>query len=143
MSDNDRDRRTSGSPLPEKVPVEVLRRQCNDLGLQCLVLVQSALQCLELDPLDKQAFEFLTDQIAEAKHMQLISPDPFRATNPISPADLPGSIGLGFIPPSGVPWLITPEILLTHVLIVARSGGGKSNLIFLILAQLLVGRRYD
>lgn len=96
---------------------------------------------LQVDPEDSEIRDIATEAIERAELEALISPDPFRATNPTSVNELPGTVGLGVIPPNCIPWLITPEMLTNHVLIAGRSGGGKTNLILLILAQLLENRR--
>jgi len=92
---------------------------------------------LEANPEDNEMHDLALERIEEVEMQNLVDPDPFRATNPISPRDLQGNIGLGHIPTSGIPWLISPAMLTNHILICGRSGGGKTNLILLILAQLL------
>ncbi|MCK5127315.1 MAG: DUF87 domain-containing protein [candidate division Zixibacteria bacterium] len=91
---------------------------------------------LKANPADVMVYNLIIEMLKEAEMNDLVDPDPFRATNPISNL-LPGTIGLGKVPPKGVPYLIYPEMLTTHMLICGRTGGGKSNLIFLILLQLL------
>jgi hypothetical protein len=105
--------------------------------------IANALNFLVMNPDDPLLMEYVEDQFNDFLALQAIDPDPFRATNPISNEELPGNVGLGIIQPAGIPWCITPEMLTTHILILGRSGGGKSNLIFLILVQLLAMRQHD
>jgi DNA helicase HerA-like ATPase len=92
------------------------------------------------DPNDTELIELLEEEVNIQKALAVVDPDPFRATNPLNETDLQGSIGLGFILPERIPWRIYPEMLTNHMLILGRSGGGKTNLIFLILLQLLEAR---
>lgn len=136
--------RRMGSPSQARtVSYEALLKRCVDHGLHRDPTTESLLRFLEHDNKDRSLIELVTERLAEADRIQLLTPEPFVATNPITSGDLPGSIGLGLIQPDGVPWCITPEMLTTHVLLTARSGGGKSNQVFLILGQLLELRRYD
>ena len=116
--------------------VDLVRRS-QQTGLSRDPRFSILLRYLQTDPEDIEVHELVLEAIEEAEMTNLLSPDPFRATNPIARDDLPGTMGLGFIPPSGIPWLIHPDMLTTSALICGRTGGGKSNLIFLILAQLL------
>jgi len=95
------------------------------------------------NPDDAQLREILEEAIADQQALSIFEPEPFRATNPVSTDLLSGTIGLGFMPPERIPWMITPEMLCSHTLIAGRSGGGKTNLILLILYQLLEMRRND
>ncbi len=95
------------------------------------------------NPDDSELREWLKDLIGEQNALAVVDPNPFRATNPVSENELPGEITIGENPSSGVHWRISPRMLTTHMLVIGRSGGGKSNLIFLILAQLLAMRHND
>ena len=98
---------------------------------------------LQVNPDDSELCELAVEALDEAEMRELLDPDPFRATNPISPHDLPGNVFLGLIPPMGIPWLTHPDMLTNHLLLAGRSGGGKTNMILLILAQLLEIRKND
>lgn len=111
------------------------------LGLTRSPAFTQVLEMLQLNPHDSQLQEFVMDAVVRRETIEIYSPDPNRATNPASPEDLPGSITLGIIEHTGVRWQITPEILTNHMAILGRSGGGKTNLILLILVQLLEMRR--
>ena len=95
------------------------------------------LNLLSIDPDDAEVRELVGERLQEAEMQQLLAPDPFRPTNPLSQNDFDGSIILGRIPPKNVIWRIPPQLLITHPLIAGRAGGGKTNAILLILAQLL------
>lgn len=95
------------------------------------------------NPEDTELQEILEEAIGEQKALDIIEPDPFRAQSPISVDILEGIIGLGFMLPDRIPWMIAPEMLCNHILICGRSGGGKTNLILLILYQLLEMKRND
>jgi len=103
----------------------------------------SLLQIAVNDPEDTEIITLLEEKLQESEMAAVMNPDPFRASNPTLIDELPGSIVLGIIPSSGVPWCITPEMLTTHILIISRSGGGKSNTILILLCQLLEMRKND
>lgn len=121
----------------EKGQLLDLVQRSQETGLNRDPRFQVLLKYLQTDPEDTEVHQLLLEAIEEAEMANVLSPDPFRATNPIAGDDLPGTVGLGIIPPFGVPWLINPDMLTTSALICGRTGGGKSNLIFLIAAQLL------
>jgi DNA helicase HerA-like ATPase len=98
---------------------------------------------VEFDPADTEMARIVIEELVEAELEAIVMADPFRATNPALPDYLPGNIGIGTVISSEVPYLITAESLLTHMLVCGRTGGGKSNLILLILTQLLVMRQND
>ncbi len=119
------------------VNVNFLQRRCHETGCDRDPWVAAALKCLKNNPNDPQMLEVVIEAFAACELADAVSPDPFRATNPVSIKDLQGTIGLGFVPPFGLPWMITPEMLTTHVLVTGRSGGGKTTIILLLLIQLL------
>lgn len=129
--------------IPAKIDFRAMAQRCIDLGLHKNPSIVAALSFLEINPYDSQLQEYIMESIAEAERLEMVSPDPFRATNPTLHEELPGAIILGRVPETGMVWKITPEMLTTHMLLIARSGGGKSNMIFLILLQLLETRRHD
>ena len=133
-------------PVPLATPgkgfINLLIRS-RKLGLHRHPIHCAQLRFLEVDPTDTEMLEIVQESLAQAELDQILNPDPFRATNPVSGSELPGTIGIGLIPPAGVPWLILPEALTNHLLIAGRTGGGKTNLILLILAQILERRQND
>lgn len=114
-----------------------LRIRSRELGLDRYRNHCQTLKFLEIDPEDHELRELALEDIQQAEAEEILNPDPFRATNPVSPHNLMGDVGIGLIPPRGVPWSIPKDMLTNHLLVAGRSGGGKTNLILLILAQLL------
>lgn len=128
------------STPPDLVNLLVRSRQT---GLDRDPLHTTLMRIAEADSTDAEVIEMLRESVGQAELLSRLDPDPFRATNPNSSLQLPGTIGIGFIAETGLPWLIYPEMLTNHLLVVGRSGGGKTNLILLILAQILEHRRND
>lgn len=93
-----------------------------------------------INPRDTEIRQILDEMIRGAELHNLQDLDLFRRTNPLLCDDLTGTIGLGFIPPQNVPWLIPPALLTSSMLVTGRSGGGKTNLILLMSYQLLQNR---
>ena len=122
----------SNSPSPESVISAYKKAGIKDPDLE---------EILELwleNQGDLSLLEPLLEAI-DAKSMEnLINPDPFRATNPTIHDDISGEIKLGIIPTSGAIWGIHPNSLCRHLLVVGRTGAGKSNLIKLIAIQIIL-----
>lgn len=112
-------------------------RRTQNTGLIRIPGYATLLEFYQQDPNDNEIREILEEDLEKAEFNNLINPDPFTATNPVSPHDLPGNIAIGLIPPLNIPYLISPELLKTHALVVGRTGGGKTWLNFLISIQLL------
>ena len=96
---------------------------------------------LQANPNDSELRDIYLEQIEEVEVLEVTDPNPFRATNPISPLELPGDIGIGHVEGSGLSWLLPSRLLREHLLVAGRSGGGKTSLILLILCQILERRR--
>lgn len=118
-----------------------LTKQAYELGLNRRSDLERILKFLRVNPKDETLHEILSEKIEDRLFQDSVDPNPFRSTQPIYP--LPGLILLGKTPESNIPWLIEPSQLKTHMLICGRSGGGKTNIILLILAQILEGRKND
>ena len=119
-----------------KSKIERIYEEAVGLGLNRNQRFNNFYRLLNACPDDKEIFELIVEMIETEKMRNLEDPDPFRATSPIS-QEFKGNISLGMVPPNGIPYLIEPESFLTHFLICGRSGSGKTNTIFLILAQLM------
>lgn len=104
-------------------------------------LIRQHLKFLSINPEDLEIREILIEDLTAAEIEGLENSDPFKATNPYPNDELTGNLGLGFIPPYQKPWLIPTEMLTNNVLVCGRTGGGKTNLILLILAQILEMQR--
>ncbi len=128
--------RNDHRPAPENEFTRLVKR-IQPTGLLRDQRFARLLNLLNVDPDDAEIRELVSDRLQEAEMRQLLSPDPFRPTNPISQADFDGSIILGRISPNDVIWQIRPSQLTNHCLLIGKSGGGKTNMILLILAQVL------
>jgi hypothetical protein len=118
-----------------------LVRLCQSTGASKDPAIGKALSFLSQNPDDQQLLEFVVEELDGIMCLDLVDPDAFRPTNPISQEELPGEIKLGFVPPNGIKWGVNLDDFCCHMLITGRSGGGKSALITLILMQILELRR--
>lgn len=128
--------RNDHRPAPENEFTKLMKR-IQPTGLLRDQRFARLLNLLNVDPDDAEVREIVGERLQEVEMQQLLAPDPFRATNPINQADFDGSIILGRVPPNDVIWRIQPGQLTSHCLLIGKSGGGKTNVILLILAQLL------
>jgi len=113
-----------------------LIRLCQATGASKDPAIAKALSFLAMSPEDPQLLELVVEELDRRMCFDLVDPDPFRATNPVS-EDLPGEIKIGFVPPNGMKWGVKLDDLCCHLLIMGRSGGGKSALIGMILMEIL------
>lgn len=95
------------------------------------------LRLLDAIPDDAELQSLVSETLESAEMRDKIDPDPFRATNPMSEELPAGDLILGGVYHTGAPWLINHNALTSSILICGRSGGGKTNLILLILMQIL------
>jgi hypothetical protein len=100
------------------------------------------MQFLKENPDDFELRELIDERLQEEELKCLVDPNPFRATNPNGTEGLPKGLFVGTVPESNVPWFISQEVVTNHLLIIGRSGGGKTNLILLLLCQLLEALRH-
>lgn len=106
-----------------------------ELGLDRYPDVAMSLRFLEVNPEDQALRGIVLEKIRTAEHLNLVSPNPFRSTSPVE--TLGGNVLIGFIPETQVQCSIPTSQLLTHLLCIGKTGGGKTNLILLIMLQLL------
>ena len=118
-----------------------LNQECQKYGIDKKKSVAPILEQLMITPTDKNLLEIIEYELTEAKQLQQTYPDPFRTTNPINEGVFTGDLLLGAIPPEGLPYLVPLELLKTHMLVTSRTGGGKTNLNYVILTQILESRR--
>lgn len=116
--------------------IKKLIKRATDTGLDQDIQFARLLNLIKINPEDQQISDLILEKLDEAEMENLIDPNPYRATNRRNIC-LPGQIGIGVIPPNNVPYMVPMELLTNHILICGRTGGGKTNLIFLILVQLL------
>ena len=134
--------RTDKISKPPQPNFQKLVYLCQTTGLSKEPAIAKALSFLSLGLSDDyQLIEFITEAVDRRQCLDLVDPDPFRATNPCSQEDLSGQIKLGVIPPYGAKWGVNPDDLCCHLLIAGRSGGGKTALITLVLMQILELRK--
>ena len=134
--------RNPDTGIPSDNPeIQRLVVACQQSGLTRLPEIASALEFLLENPHDKQLLELVQEAIAGYAGQQLVSPDPFRATNPIDPESVCGQIKLGFVEHSDIKYGVNPDELTTHLLICGRTGGGKTSTVLLILSQILELRK--
>jgi hypothetical protein len=98
------------------------------------------IRLLKANPQDINLYTLALERVKESEADSLTADDAFWATQPRT--TLPGTLWLGYASYSGIPWLIYPDMLKESILIIGRSGGGKTNLILLILAQLIEQRNH-
>ena len=113
--------------------------ECAARGLSDEDLVKSALQQLSVNPDDDICHGIIMEAINSHDTRELLHPEPFRRSNP-SGQVMHGEIRLGVIRHTSVVWGISPETLTTHLLLVGRTGGGKTTVIKSIIRQCL-GKR--
>ena len=136
FSQKDQLKKRSGSKMPV-ANFEELVRLCQMTGASKVPSVARALSFLAVCPDDPQLLEFVAFELEQRLCLDLVSPNPFRATNPTSQEELPGEIKLGFVPPYGVKWGIKLNDLCCHFIISSKSGGGKTSSITLILREIM------
>ncbi|MEZ5359845.1 MAG: hypothetical protein R3F48_13580 [Candidatus Zixiibacteriota bacterium] len=95
------------------------------------------LRILDANPEDSEVQSLVLEALESAETQNQLDPDPFRPTNPAFSDGLHGRLLLGKVSNTNSPWLIEPDMLTNSILICGRSGGGKTNFILLILAQIL------
>ena len=120
---------------------KLLNQECQKYGIDKKKSVAPVLEQLMITPTDKNLLWIIEYELADAQQLQQIYPDPFRPTNPINDGIFTGDLLLGAIPPEGIPYLIPLELLKTHMLVTSRTGGGKTNLNFVIITQILESRK--
>ncbi len=118
-----------------------LYQECQKYGIVEKEDLAPLIEKYMLNPTDRSSLWIIELALAEAKQLQQTYPDPFRPTNPINEGVFTGNLLLGAIPPEGLPYLIPLELLKTHMLVTSRTGGGKTNLNFVILTQILESRK--
>jgi hypothetical protein len=91
-------------------------------------------------PDDSEVSELVREKIVRAELFNLIAPDPFRTTNPAPACEFAGDVMLGIVENSGKAWRVSPKLLTSNLLCLGRSGGGKTNLLLLLAAQVLQKR---
>lgn len=134
----------SNHPAQKRNPSQPARNrnywlECAKRGLTDEALVKSALEQLSINPNDETCHIIITEAINKHDTQELLYPEPFRRFNPAG-NQLSGEIKLGVVLHTGAIWGISPALLTTHLLLVGRTGGGKTSVIKSIIKQLIKKR---
>ena len=121
--------------------VQSLLTECRNAGLLQDPRYAWALEILLVNPGDIQMREYIQEKLDEYRVQQLIKPDLFQATNPVTPENISGRLKVGFIEYSGIKYGIEPDDFVTSMFITGRAGGGKTSIALIILAQFLELKR--
>lgn len=114
--------------------------ECAQRGLTSDPLVKSALQQLSINPYDLECAQLIQHEIRSMDIQDILRPDQFRRTNPARLNQVSGSIRLGRVQHSNVWWGIHPQALTEHMVLIGRTGGGKTTVIKALVRQLLERR---
>lgn len=134
-------RKTTYSTVPANrqkgVDHSQLWLECAQRGLTSDPLIKSALQQLSINPFDIECEQLIRQEIRSMEVQDILDPDPFRRVNPTHLSNVTGPIRLGRVQHSNVCWGIYPEALTEHLVLIGRTGGGKTTVIKAIIRQLL------
>jgi len=103
-------------------------------------MIKTALQQLSINPNDAECQGIIDEAIYAHDVQEMLYPEPFRRSNPKNPTSLVGPIRLGLVNHSGIEWGISPEMLTKMVVVLGRTGGGKTTVIKAIIRGLLKNR---
>lgn len=92
---------------------------------------------IEDDPKDQTILIELKEVLLEEIRLQRLLPDPFRKTAPRDSSILDGELKLGVIPHHEHTYGIMLPHLIWHLLVMGRTGGGKTTVIKNLLLQIL------
>jgi hypothetical protein len=123
-------------PGPPYDTLELMLR-ARDTGLDRHLSFQRLFRVLNADSEDLEVGEMLVEQLSAAERLDRLEPDPLRRTSPLDVQTFAGDILLGVTRPFKVPYSIPRSQLTTHCLVTGITGGTKTNLILLIMCQLL------
>ncbi len=102
--------------------------------------IKTALQQLSMNPNDIECIRFIQGRIRALEVRDILNPQPYRLTNPSNPTYVNGQIRLGVVNHTGIEWGISPDQLTKMLVILGRTGGGKSTVIKAIIRGLLQRR---
>ena len=92
---------------------------------------------IEEDPRDQTIINELKEVLLDEIKLQRLAPDPFRKTATRDGSILDGGLKLGVMPHHEFPYGIKLEHLIWHLLVMGRTGGGKTTVIKNLLLQIL------
>ena len=114
--------------------------ECAKRGIGDDPLIKTALQQLSMNPSDFECQCLIVDSIHAFDVRELLHPEPFRQSNPGNASRITGPIRLGVVNHTGVEWGISPDMLTKMVVLLGRTGGGKTTVIKAIIRGLLQRR---
>jgi DNA segregation ATPase FtsK/SpoIIIE-like protein len=88
------------------------------------------------DPEDTEIIDLLEEQLQASEMAELVDPDPFRVTAPNEYDNMDGDIVLG-LTSVGTVYGIDCDSLCRHLLVCGASGSGKTNILRLLVAQIV------
>jgi len=97
-----------------------------------------AFELLHENPGDSSLMELLVEDISLRAERDFFQPDPFRRTNPTKWDNLDGEVKIGIVLETQVVYSIPFNQLPRHMLVLGKTGGGKTNLIFLVALSVLL-----
>ncbi|MDF7822848.1 DUF87 domain-containing protein [Pontiellaceae bacterium B12227] len=121
-------------PIPK---LDYLFQQLRKAGLDRIPHVKDLMEWAQIDPDDSAIIGLLKEELEEEGTIVQLDPDPFRPTMPHDPGIIRGQLLLGHLPQNGFPYYISIEQLISHLLVLGRTEGGKTTLIRHLLHQLV------
>jgi len=106
-------------------------------GLDRIPHVKDLMEWAQIDPDDSAIIRLLKEALEEEGSIVQLNPDPFRPTMPHNQQDISGDLHLGHLPQNGFPYHISIAQLISHLLVLGRTEGGKTTLIRHLLHQLV------
>lgn len=114
--------------------------ECAKRGIGDDPLIKTALQQLSMNPSDLECRYLITNSIHAHDVREMLHPEPFRRSNPGRSSRITGPIRLGAVSHTGIEWGISPDVLTKMVVLLGRTGGGKTTVIKAIIRGLLQRR---
>lgn len=113
--------------------------ECAERGISDEPLIQTALQQLSVNPSDHECRRTLLEAIHAFDTREKLHPEPFRRSNPGYTKRINGPIRLGVVNHTGAAWGISSDLLTKMMVVIGRTGGGKTTVIKKIIRGLLQG----
>ncbi len=111
--------------------------ECAKRGIDEHPLIKTALQQLSMNPQDINCQQLINSLIHKYDVRELLHPEPFRRSNPGNRFNISGPIRLGLVTHTGIEWRISPDQLTKMLVILGRTGGGKTTVIKAIIREIL------
>lgn len=124
-------------PEPAPPKLDFLFQQLRKAGLDRIPHIKDLMEWTQIDPDDSAIIKLLQEALEEEGTTVQLNPDPFRPTMPHNQQEVSGDLHLGHLPQNGFPYGISIQQLIYHLLVLGRTGGGKTTLIRHLLHQLV------